>query len=174
MRPQDKIHLRDDAGPGDHPVAARQRQQSGIHRRDDNSPLKAGKPSIHLLFVDDDANVCRALWRIFRPRGFTMHSAYTGEQALRYLDEYEIDVLITDMRMPGMSGAELLEIVTYDYPTTHRILVTGYAGLRETTHALRYGFVDDFLTKPWEPNQIEECVLRTRQVREALSLAQIG
>jgi len=155
-----------DADDGDFQQNSELRRSGVVMRPEEiTAPKDLG---VHLLFVDDDPNVCRALWRVFRPHGFQMHAAHNADEALRIFQELSVDILITDMRMPGRSGAELLAQISESHAHTHRILLTGYADLRETTQAVRHGLVDDFLTKPWEPQQIEECVLRTRHVREAL------
>jgi len=116
-----------------------------------------------LLLVDDDPNVCRALSRLFRPLGFRTVIAQSAEQALNFLSGIEADIIITDMRMPGKNGRQLLEEVSRRYPHIHRILLTGYADLKETTDAIRAGLVDDFLTKPWEVEHIEKCVLKAEK-----------
>lgn len=111
-----------------------------------------------LLIVDDEPNVRSALRRYFRPRGYQTLSAENGEAAVRVLEENRVDVLITDMRMPGMNGSELLKSVTQRWPDIVRILLTAYADLHITTEAVREGWVDHFLTKPWDADQIRSCV----------------
>lgn len=116
-----------------------------------------------LLLVDDDPNVCRALSRLFRPLGFRTVIAHDADQALNFLSGSEVNIIITDMRMPGKSGKELLEEVSQKYPNIHRILLTGYADLKDTTSAIQTGLVDDLLTKPWEVEHIEACVLKAQR-----------
>lgn len=121
-----------------------------------------------LLVVDDDENIRSALRRLFGPQGYRVLMAEEGHAALGVLERESIDVLITDMRMPGMDGSELLRRVTRRWPRMVRILLTGYADLQLTTQAIRDGYVDHFLTKPWELAEIERCVeqgLRARDKR---------
>ncbi|MBZ0116003.1 MAG: response regulator, partial [Sandaracinaceae bacterium] len=100
--------------------------------------------------VDDDENIRSALRRLFGPQGYRVLMAEEGHAALGVIETESIDVLITDMRMPGMDGSELLRRVTRRWPRMVRILLTGYADLQLTTQAIRDGYVDHFLTKPWE------------------------
>lgn len=117
-----------------------------------------------LLLVDDEPNVLSALRRHFRQR-YTIHEAESGPAALEILEREEIDAIITDMRMPAMNGAELLRAVSIRWPSTVRILLTGYADLKVTTDAIREGLIDHFLTKPWEPEEITDCVDRALSSR---------
>lgn len=133
-------------------------------------PLNKGgisSPGV-LLLVDDDELVRSALRRVFVPRGYRVLTAEDGRAALSVLATTPIDVLVTDMRMPVMDGNELLREVSKRWPAIARILLTGYADLQITTKAIRSGYVDHFLTKPWEIDQIETCVteaIRTREKR---------
>ena len=111
-----------------------------------------------LLLVDDERNVGLALRRHFEPLGYLTRMASNGQEALAALAVSKIDVLITDMHMPVMNGAELLQEVTEKYPEVARVLLTGYADLQLTTRALRDGLTDHYLTKPWEPEQLEQCI----------------
>jgi len=108
-----------------------------------NAPAK-------VLLVDDEANVISALRRSLRPVGYLTFSAPGASAALGIMARGDIDVLITDMHMPGMDGSELLREVSRQWPGTVRILLTGYADLKQTTDAIRLGHVDHFMTKPWE------------------------
>jgi response regulator RpfG family c-di-GMP phosphodiesterase len=124
----------------------------------------AARKKLSLLLVDDEPNVLSALRRHFRQR-YAIHEAESGTVALAILEREEIDAIITDMRMPTMNGAELLRAVSIRWPTTVRILLTGYADLKVTTDAIREGLIDHFLTKPWEPEEITDCVDRALSTR---------
>ncbi|MCA3858609.1 MAG: response regulator, partial [Burkholderia sp.] len=82
-------------------------------------------PSI--LLVDDEPNVLSALRRVFRPAGYDILTAESGEAALGILASTDVDLIVSDMRMPHMSGAEFLARARVLYPDTMRILLTGYA-----------------------------------------------
>lgn len=111
-----------------------------------------------VLLVDDEANVRSALARLIRPLGFDVLDAENGEHALRVIEETSVDAVITDMRMPVMDGADLLHTIAERWPGVVRILLTGYADLARTRDAIQNGWTDYFLTKPWEPEQVEECI----------------
>ncbi|MCM5678609.1 response regulator [Schlegelella sp. S2-27] len=118
-----------------------------------------------LLIVDDEPHVLSALRRALRGTGCTIHTAPGGQQALQILAEHPIDLIISDMRMPGMSGAELLRGARERAPETIRILLTGYADLRSTMEAVNDGEIFRFLTKPWEDPILLEAVQEGLQRR---------
>lgn len=117
-----------------------------------------------LLLVDDEPNVLSALRRHFRAH-YTIHEAASGTLALAVLETEPIDAIITDMRMPVMNGAELLRRVSLRWPSMVRILLTGYSDLKVTTDAIREGLIDHYLTKPWEPQEITDCLDRALSTR---------
>ncbi|MDP2197129.1 MAG: response regulator, partial [Sulfurimicrobium sp.] len=80
-----------------------------------------------LLFVDDEPNILSALRRLFRPHGYKIHTAEGGAQGLELLEREPVDLVISDMRMPNMDGAQFLEQVRHKWPDIVRILLTGYA-----------------------------------------------
>lgn len=119
-----------------------------------------------LLLVDDEPNVCSALARLFRPRGFDVLVAHDAETALEKMDSRPVDIVITDMRMPGRSGVDLLQDVATRHPAAYRILLTGYANLADTKRARELGLVQHFMTKPWEIDEIERCVIEASKSRD--------
>lgn len=123
-------------------------------------------PAAHaLLIVDDEPHVLSALRRALRSTGCTIHTAPGGAQALEILAQHPIDMIISDMRMPGMSGAELLREARQRAPDMIRILLTGYADLRSTIEAVNDGEIFRFLTKPWEEPILLEAVQEGLQRR---------
>ncbi|GMR19468.1 MAG: response regulator [Gammaproteobacteria bacterium] len=115
-----------------------------------------------LLFVDDEANILSSLKRVFRPLGYRIFTALGGAEGLAIMEQENIDLVITDMRMPEMDGAEFLQQATQRWPNTMRILLTGYADLTSTISAVNKGKIYSYISKPWEENDI------TLQVRHAL------
>lgn len=107
-----------------------------------------------LLFVDDEEGVLHALRRIFIDENYTVLTANSGENALRMLDERQVHLLITDHRMPGMTGAELLKTVRERWPETIRIMLTGYADVNSIMGAVKEGAVYKFITKPWNDEDL--------------------
>src|SRR5450759_2524640 len=80
-----------------------------------------------LLFVDDEPNILSALKRLFRPLGYRIFTAAGGAAGLTILARERVDLVISDMRMPEINGAQFLERVRQEWPDTARILLTGYA-----------------------------------------------
>ncbi len=114
-----------------------------------------------LLVVDDDREILAALKRLLRHGGYRILTATTAEQALEVLATNEVQVVISDQRMPAMSGSELLGRVKELYPHTVRLLFSGYADLPALASAINRGGIFRFLTKPWDDDELR------RQLREA-------
>ena len=107
-----------------------------------------------LLFVDDEPNILSALKRLFRPLGYRIFTAEGGAQGLALLEQEPVDLVISDMRMPNMDGAQFLEQVRHKWPDTMRILLTGYADVSSTIAAINKGEIYRYVAKPWEDNDI--------------------
>lgn len=111
-----------------------------------------------LLFVDDEDAILRSLQRLFVPLGYRVLTANSGEQGLQLLKDNEVDVIISDMRMPKMNGATFLKQAAAQWPAVKRLLLTGYADVESAISAVNDGKIDYYLTKPWKDNQIEVAV----------------
>lgn len=107
-----------------------------------------------LLLVDDEVNILSALKRLFRPMGYRIFTAESGKEGLDILRNEKIDLVISDMRMPEMNGAQFLEEVRNIHPDTIRMLLTGYADLSSTVAAINRGEIYRYIAKPWEDNDI--------------------
>jgi response regulator RpfG family c-di-GMP phosphodiesterase len=107
-----------------------------------------------VLFVDDEANILNALRRLFRPKNYKILTAGSGSEALELLGHEAVDLVISDMRMPQMDGAQLLEQVRAKWPDTIRILLTGYADVSSTIDAINKGEIFRYIAKPWDDNDI--------------------
>lgn len=103
-----------------------------------------------LLIVDDEDNVRKSLIRALRREQYEIHSACGGAEALELLETLPVGVIISDQRMPGMSGSEFLSIAKERFPDTVRIILSGYTELRSITDAINDGAIYKFLTKPWD------------------------
>lgn len=103
-----------------------------------------------LLLVDDEENLLQAMRRLFRNDGYRILTASSGSQALELLQENVVGVVISDQRMPEMSGVEFFSQVKKLYPETIRIILSGYTELESVTDAVNRGAVYRFLTKPWD------------------------
>ncbi len=107
-----------------------------------------------ILFVDDETNILSSLKRLFRPLGYHIFTAESGAQGLEIMHSETVDLVISDMRMPEMNGAQFLEKVREKWPNTVRILLTGYAEMEATIEAINKGQIYRYVSKPWEDNDI--------------------
>lgn len=107
-----------------------------------------------VLCVDDEPNILRALKRALFSLDIELICTESGEQALAIMTKHKIHVVISDMKMPGMSGAELLEKVAQQYPDTYRIVLTGFADIQTTIQAVNHGKIHRYLQKPWDNNEL--------------------
>jgi CheY-like chemotaxis protein len=120
--------------------------------------LRFRPPQRTLLLVDDEPNVVSALKRLFRRDGHAILTANSGEEGLQVLAQAKVDVIISDQRMPGMTGVEFLREAKKHYPDTIRIVLSGYTELQSVTDAINEGAIYRFLTKPWVDEQLREQV----------------
>ncbi len=102
-----------------------------------------------LLLVDDEENILAALTRVLRKEGYTILKAESGDQALVILSQCQVGVIISDQRMPGMTGTEFLTKAKCLYPDTVRIVLSGYTDLSSVTEAINQGAIYKYITKPW-------------------------
>jgi len=109
----------------------------------------------NLLFVDDEPNIIKALKRLFRSTEYNILIAENGNEGLQVLEQTPIDLILSDMRMPQMDGAEFLTRVAERWPETIRILLTGFADLESTIIAVNNGKIYSYCSKPWEDNDLK-------------------
>ena len=102
-----------------------------------------------LLLVDDEPAILSALRRLLRPEGYTLHLAESGRAGLELLEREKVDLVISDMRMPEMDGAQFLEQVRLRWPEITRLLLTGYADISSTIDAINRGEIYRYISKPW-------------------------
>lgn len=109
-----------------------------------------------LLLLDDEPNILRALARVFRRDGYQILSTTSVKEAFSLLATNDVQVIVSDQRMPEMSGTEFLSEVKAIYPHTVRIVLSGYTDLKSVTDSINEGAIYKFLTKPWDDVQIRE------------------
>ncbi len=107
-----------------------------------------------ILFVDDEKNVLKAMQRIFRRENYKLYFAVSAKEALDILSKELVHVVISDHRMPEMTGAELLKEVKKQYPKTIRIMLTAHADVNAIMAAVNEGAVYKFITKPWNEDDL--------------------
>lgn len=121
-----------------------------------------------LLLVDDEENVLAALRRLLRAEGWLVLSATSAEEALQLMARHEVDVILSDQRMPGMTGVELLRRAKQLYPETIRLVLSGYTELQSITEAINEGAIYKFLAKPWDDAELRA------HLREAFTLKEMA
>lgn len=113
----------------------------------------------HILVVDDESAIRYSITKTLQRVGYQVESAASGEEALQMLGQQRYDVVLTDIRMPGISGVELLAEVKEQAPDAIVILLTGYASLDTAVESLRLG-AHDYLIKPSSSQDIRDSVAR--------------
>lgn len=122
-----------------------------------------------ILFVDDEPNITAALKRAFRREPYEILSADSAKQALDILARDEIDVVVSDEKMPEMSGSEFLAVVRETYPQTIRMILTGEASLEAAICAINEGEVYRFFTKPCNEVDLKVTIRQALQQRDLAS-----
>lgn len=119
-----------------------------------------------VLFVDDDANVLAGLKRMLRPLRSEWATEFvdSGESALAYMAEHPVDIIVTDMRMPGMDGVQLLEQVVARFPAAVRIALSGHSDQEMLIRAA--GLAHQYLSKPCETEELKSTLCRSLALRD--------
>jgi diguanylate cyclase (GGDEF)-like protein/PAS domain S-box-containing protein len=136
--------------------------------------MSLARPERGLLLVDDEENVLRALVRVLRRDGYIIHTATNAAEGFELLAKNRVQVIVSDQRMPGISGTQFLSRVKEMYPDTMRIVLSGYTDLATLTDAINRGAIYKFLTKPWDDEDLRQQVQDAfrqydeRAAREAL------
>jgi len=123
---------------------------------------------VRVLFVDDEPSMLRVLKMGMRSMNsiWDMDFANSGEEAMGLVDQKDFDVIVTDMRMPGINGAQLLNHVLRTRPHTIRIILSGYSDLSEVVNCV--GLTHQFLEKPCTLDDLKECLVRVTAVKSRL------
>jgi len=129
------------------------------------------KPSI--LFVDDEPNILSGLKRMFRAlrQEMDFHFVESGQDALDLMAEHAVDIVVSDMRMPGMDGAALLSLVQEKFPHAIRIMLTGQAD--EESILRTVGVVHQFIAKPSDPETLREVLERACALQNLMKNEQL-
>jgi two-component system, NtrC family, response regulator HupR/HoxA len=113
-----------------------------------------------ILFVDDEVRLLRSIERGMIDEPYTCLFAPGGKEALILLEQNEVHVIVTDMRMPEMSGLDLLRIVKEKYPHIVRLVLSGYTQVTTLLTAINQGEIFRFCTKPWKMEEEFKPVIR--------------
>jgi len=125
-----------------------------------------------ILVVDDEPNCAELFAEILRREGYQVRSATSGLQALELFRDWQAEVVITDMVMPGMDGMQLLARLKELYSDVEVVMLTGYGGIEDAVEAMRRGAAD-FLPKPFRPDELKRIVtscLRKRSISRSKAL----
>ena len=123
------------------------------------------KNKINILYVDDEQNNLVSFKATFRIK-YNVHTALSGDEAMQIIDSTPIDIIITDQRMPNMTGVEFLEKVLETHPEPMRILLTGYADMSAVVDAVNKGKIFHYLSKPWNEEELSMSIERAYEVYE--------
>lgn len=137
---------------------------------------ETGTESAHILVVDDEGAIRYSVSKTLQRVGYRVSEAASGEEALEAMAAHEFDVILTDIRMPGIDGVELLRRVKDMAPDASVILMTGYASLGTAIEALRLG-AHDYLIKPSSSQDIkhsvQEGIKRSRNLKRRRDLLKV-
>ncbi len=112
---------------------------------------------INVLYVDDEQQNLLAFRAVFR-RFFNVFIASGGPEAIELLDHQPIDLVLSDQRMPAMTGIELCEYVMKKHPSAARIIVTGYSEMEPIHLAIKEGKIRDYVMKPWKTKELRSMI----------------
>ncbi len=111
-----------------------------------------------VLFVDDEINILKALQRLLRHEPMNVLTASRGSEALALLDQHEVQLVVSDQRMPEMSGVDLLTAVRQRHPDLVRMLLTGYTEIQMAVDAINRGEIYRLITKPWNDDELRATI----------------
>jgi response regulator RpfG family c-di-GMP phosphodiesterase len=111
-----------------------------------------------ILFVDDEPFVLDALRRVFQNEDFQVLFASSGLEAIGIMENSSVQMIVSDFRMPGMNGGELLRVVSERWPDSVRVILSGYADIASVVSAINDGQIYKFVTKPWRNEELQEIV----------------
>jgi response regulator RpfG family c-di-GMP phosphodiesterase len=120
-----------------------------------NTPIT--KDKMQLLYVDDEPNNLISFKAAFR-RDYKIFTAESGAEGRKILDNNSISIVITDQRMPFMTGVEFLESIVNDYPNTIRILITGFSDIQAVIDAINKGKIYHYVQKPWDETYLRNII----------------
>ena len=107
----------------------------------------------HLLLVEDEAPLRAAIAEQLTDRGFIVEQVATGEEAVDRLAEFAFDIVLTDLRLPGIDGTQVMESAIERYPDIIGIVITGYGTVKDAVEAIKRGACD-FVTKPFQFDEL--------------------
>jgi response regulator RpfG family c-di-GMP phosphodiesterase len=119
--------------------------------------IEMAADKITILYVDDEENNLFSFKAVFRMK-YNVLTAISGDEAIKILEKKDVQIIITDQRMPEMTGVEFLEKVLEKYPDPMRILLTGYADMNAVIDAVNKGKIYHYLAKPWNEAELDQAI----------------
>lgn len=128
-------------------------------------PTPAKRP---ILVVDDEPDILHSLKALLR-REYEVHTANSGIEAMKVLQEHTIHLVMTDQRMPQMTGVDVLKRVKSEHPDAIRLIFTGYADIQAVVDAVNKGNVFRYVAKPWDPDVLMTVLHEAGEVYDRLT-----
>jgi DNA-binding NtrC family response regulator len=126
--------------------------------------LNSGADNPHLLFVDDEPALRALMAERLSDHGFDVVEAENGERAVELLHQFAFDIVITDLRMPGMDGTQVIEAALKRYPGIIGIVITGYGTVKDAVEAIKRG-ASDFIAKPFQFDELSHVLRKALEQR---------
>ncbi len=118
---------------------------------------------IKILYIDDEANNLSAFKANFR-RIYDIYTAESASEGRKILETTDIEIILTDQRMPEMTGVEFLESIVNEFPNPIRILLTGYTDMQALIDAVNKGQIYRYLNKPWNEEELKMYIAQAYEV----------
>ena len=122
-------------------------------------------PNSRILVVDDEPVVCRSCEKILSEDGYEVSTAFTGREGLEKVRQEHFDVAITDMKIPDISGMEVLECIRGEQPGMPVVMITGYASVDTAVRAMKLGAFD-YIPKPFAPEELSAIIEKALESRK--------
>ena len=121
-----------------------------------------------LLIVDDEPMILKAILRILRNDRYVIFTSENADEGLKLIENREVDLVISDQNMPGMSGLEFLRNVKADHPDTLTIMLTGQTDINVAMQAINDAGVYKFILKPWDDDDFKLTIRRALESKELM------
>ncbi len=122
---------------------------------------------VKILVVDDEPKICLLIKELLKREGYQADTSLSGIEALQMMKKYNYQMLLTDLKMPGIDGLELIRKAKKECPEIRTIMITGYATVETAVQSLRHG-VDDYITKPFNIFELNKTIKRTLHTHQVV------
>jgi len=126
-----------------------------------------------ILFVDDEEYILKSVNRCIRPLNFEVFLANSTEMAFEILSNNSIDIIVSDMKMPNISGIDFLKEIKKAYSDIHRLILSGYIDRNDVLQAVMNGVAFEYITKPWNNITLQEQLIHIVNIRNSLTNSNI-